>query len=81
MVTNDPMQDAYGSVEVNNSVITGVANDVGSQWDWDDDGRGVCVDIQALLSEFGGFGDLFENDVLPFGEVISSFIEAMITCL
>ncbi|XP_057486737.1 mediator of RNA polymerase II transcription subunit 13 isoform X1 [Actinidia eriantha] len=67
-VTNGPMQDAYGSVEVNNSAITGVANDVGSQWDWDDDGRGVCVDIQALLSEFGGFGDFFENDVLPFGE-------------
>lgn len=29
------------------------------------------MDIQALLSEFGDFGDFFENDVLPFGEVIN----------
>ncbi|XP_052190235.1 mediator of RNA polymerase II transcription subunit 13 [Diospyros lotus] len=70
-VTNVHMQDAYksdyGSVEVNNSAITGVGNDVGSHWDWDDDDRGV-MDIQALLSEFGDFGDFFENDALPFGE-------------
>ena len=35
----------------------------------DDDDRGMEMDIQALLSEFGDFGDFFENDVLPFGEV------------
>lgn len=28
------------------------------------------MDIKALLSEFGDFGDFFENDALPFGEVI-----------
>lgn len=27
------------------------------------------MDIQTLLSEFGDFGDFFENDVLAFGEV------------
>lgn len=58
----------FGSVE-NNSVITGVTND--QVWDWDDDDRGDGMDIQALLSEFGDFGDFFENDALPFGEVIS----------
>lgn len=31
------------------------------------------MDIQALLSEFGDFGDFFENDALPFGEVIPAF--------
>ncbi|KAL2332580.1 hypothetical protein Fmac_013793 [Flemingia macrophylla] len=71
--TNIPMQDAYmsdfGSMEVNNSAITGVGNEpIGSYWDWDDDDRGMEMDIQALLSEFGDFGDFFENDVLPFGE-------------
>jgi len=61
---NVPTQD------YNNSGITGVANDqIGSHWDWDDDDRGVGMDIQALLSEFGDFGDFFENDALPFGEV------------
>ncbi|CAH2042883.1 unnamed protein product [Thlaspi arvense] len=72
IMTNASVQDTYqsdfGSVEVNNSTITGIANDVGSHWDWDDDDRGVCMDIQALLSEFGDFGDFFENDALPFGE-------------
>ncbi|WVZ01158.1 hypothetical protein V8G54_027227 [Vigna mungo] len=72
--TNIPVQDTYmsdfGSVEVNNSAITGVGNEpIGSYWDWDDDDRGMEMDIQALLSEFGDFGDFFENDVLPFGEV------------
>ncbi|XP_014626292.1 mediator of RNA polymerase II transcription subunit 13-like isoform X3 [Glycine soja] len=71
--TNIPVQDAYmsdfGSMEVNNSAITGVGNEpIGSYWDWDDDDRGMEMDIQALLSEFGDFGDFFENDVLPFGE-------------
>lgn len=61
----------FGSVE-NTSAITGVANDqIGSHWDWDDDDdRGMGMDIQALLSEFGDFGDFFENENLPFGEVI-----------
>lgn len=71
-VKNAPMQDAYrsgyGSVEVNNSAITGVASEQISHWDWDDDDRGAVMDIQALLSEFGDFGDFFENDALPFGE-------------
>lgn len=76
MVSNASMQDAYksdfGSVE-NASAITGVGNDqIGSHWDWDDDDRGMDMDIQALLSEFGDFGDFFENDALPFGEVIFS---------
>ncbi|PWA99566.1 RNA polymerase II transcription mediator [Artemisia annua] len=53
--------DAYNSMEINNE-------QGGSQWDWDDDDRGVVMDIQALLSEFGDFGDFFENDALPFGE-------------
>ncbi|KAI4317451.1 hypothetical protein L6164_025318 [Bauhinia variegata] len=71
--TNVPVQDAYmsdfGSMDVNNSAVTGVANEqMGSHWDWDDDDRGTGMDIQALLSEFGDFGDFFENDVLPFGE-------------
>ncbi|KAL9455446.1 hypothetical protein AB3S75_010799 [Citrus x aurantiifolia] len=59
----------FGSVE-NTSAITGVANDqIGSHWDWDDDDdRGMGMDIQALLSEFGDFGDFFENENLPFGE-------------
>lgn len=62
----------FGSVE-NTSAITGVASDqIGSHWDWDDDDRGMGMDIQALLSEFGDFGDFFENETLPFGEVISS---------
>lgn len=52
----------FGSMEVNNE-------QGGSQWDWDDDDRGMGMDIQALLSEFGDFGDFFENDALPFGEV------------
>lgn len=61
----------FGSLEVNTSAITAVANEqTGSHWDWDDDDeRGGCTDIQALLSEFGDFGDFFENDMLPFGEV------------
>lgn len=70
--TNIPGQDAYmsdfGSMEVNNSAITRVGNEaIGSYWD--DDDRGTEMDIQALLSEFGDFGDFFENDDLPFGEV------------
>lgn len=73
-VSNTATQVGYkndlGSVEVNNSVSTGVASEQ-LGWDWGDDDRGVGMDIQALLSEFGDFGDFFENDVLPFGEVIS----------
>ncbi|KAM7523061.1 hypothetical protein LguiA_012963 [Lonicera macranthoides] len=65
---HDPYKSDYGSMEVSNSAITGLGNDqIG--WDWDDDDRaGGGMDIQALLSEFGDFGDFFENDVLPFGE-------------
>ncbi|KAE9587864.1 putative mediator complex, subunit Med13 [Lupinus albus] len=71
--TNVPVQDAYmsdvGSMEVNNSAITGVGNEpIGSYWDWDDDDKDTVMDIGALLSEFGDFGDFFVNDVLPFGE-------------
>ncbi|KAF3953058.1 hypothetical protein CMV_021455 [Castanea mollissima] len=71
--TNALVQDAsksdFSSMDVNNSAKTGVANEqIGSQWDWDDDDRGMPMDIQALLSEFGDFGDFFENDTLPFGE-------------
>ncbi|XP_057538782.1 mediator of RNA polymerase II transcription subunit 13 [Amaranthus tricolor] len=55
--------------DYSNSGITGIGNDqIGSQWDWDDDDRSVGMDIQALLLEFGDFGDFFENDSLPFGE-------------
>ena len=65
----NPSTSDYGSIEVNNSAIIGGSNHpVG--WGWDDDDRGMGMDIQALLSEFGDFGDLFEDDVLPFGEVI-----------
>ncbi|XP_022860473.1 mediator of RNA polymerase II transcription subunit 13 isoform X3 [Olea europaea var. sylvestris] len=68
MIINPPASD-YGSIEVNNSSIAGVANEeVGSRWGWDDDDKGMCMDIQALLTEFGDFGDFFENDALPFGE-------------
>ncbi|XP_058103090.1 mediator of RNA polymerase II transcription subunit 13 isoform X2 [Magnolia sinica] len=72
-VTNVTMQEAYRSeysaIEGNNSVTAGVANDqVGSHWDWDDDDRGMGMDIQTLLSEFGDFGDFFEDDALAFGE-------------
>ena len=80
--TNFPMQDSYksdlGSVEVNNSVITAVANEqIGSYWDWDDDDRDVGTDIRALLHEFGDFGDFFENDALPFGEVLTSHLHTI----
>lgn len=79
-----PMQEAYksdfGSSEVNTSAITGVANEqIGSHWDWDDDERGVDMDIQALLSEFGDFGDFFETDALPFGEVHINFCRFLST--
>ncbi|CDY08238.1 BnaA05g13810D [Brassica napus] len=48
-----------------------VDDQIGCDWDDDDDDdddRGVGMDIKALLSEFGDFGDFFENDALPFGE-------------
>ncbi|PKI35350.1 hypothetical protein CRG98_044264 [Punica granatum] len=65
----DGYKSDFGSLEVNDSAITGIATEqIGSHWDWDDDDRGVGTDIQALLSEFGDFGDFFENDALPFGE-------------
>ncbi|OVA06369.1 Mediator complex [Macleaya cordata] len=62
--TTEAYKSDFCSVEVNNSV-----NDLfGSLWDWEDDDRGGGVDIHILLSDFGDFGDLFENDALPFGE-------------
>ncbi|XP_062016064.1 mediator of RNA polymerase II transcription subunit 13 isoform X3 [Rosa rugosa] len=65
----DTYKSDYGSVEVNNSAITGFANEqIGSHWDWDGDDSDNGTDIHALLDEFGGFGDFFENDALPFGE-------------
>lgn len=67
-------EDSYIQAGNSNSGFTGVTNDQsGSQWDWDDDERGVGMVIQALLSEFGDFGDFFENEALPFGEVLSLF--------
>ena len=79
MVKNAPMQE-FGSVEVNASAIIGIGNEqIGSRWDWDDD-RGAGMDIQALLSEFGDFGDFFENDDLPFGEVISYTTASLTQC-
>ncbi|KAF2310543.1 hypothetical protein GH714_014053 [Hevea brasiliensis] len=82
IVKNSSMQDVYksdfGSFEVGNSAITGVANEqIGSQLDWDDDDRGMGINIQALLSEFGDFDDFFENDALPFGEVILFYYDDM----
>ncbi|CAI9108175.1 OLC1v1007721C1 [Oldenlandia corymbosa var. corymbosa] len=62
-----PCSSDFGSVEVNNATIAGGSSDSGG-WGWDDDDRGMSMDIQALVSEFGDFGDFFENDVLPFGE-------------
>ncbi|KAL2940681.1 Mediator of RNA polymerase II transcription subunit 13 [Bienertia sinuspersici] len=62
-VIDAPAQD------YSNSGILGVSNDqIGSHWDWDGDDSGMGMDIQALLSEFGDFGDFFEDDTLPFGE-------------
>ena len=66
------MQDGY--IEINN-------DQAGSQWDWDDDDRGIVMDIQALLSEFGDFGDFFVNDALPFGEVIKCSFSYSFCCL
>lgn len=66
----NPSTSDYASMEVNNSAITGGNDQTGLQWGWDDDDRGVGMDIQALLSEFGDFGDFFESDALPFGEVV-----------
>lgn len=77
MVLNPSMTD-YGAMEVNNVTITEVANEqIGSKWGWDDDDRGIGMDIQALHSEFGDFGDFFANDSFPFGEVISRFYPLM----
>lgn len=59
------------SMEVNNSSNAGATDDQAvSHWDWDNDDR-VEMDIQILLSDFGDFGDFFENESLPFGEVFS----------
>lgn len=72
MVLNPSITD-YDTMEVNMSITSAANEQIGSQWGWDDDDRGMGMDIQALLSEFGDFGDFFENDALPFGEVIVFF--------
>ncbi|GFQ00948.1 mediator of RNA polymerase ii transcription subunit 13 [Phtheirospermum japonicum] len=73
MVLNPSMTD-YGTMEVNNISTTGVTSEqIGSEWGWDDE-RGVGMDIKALLSEFGDFGDFFENDALPFGEFFPCYV-------
>ncbi|PHT67314.1 hypothetical protein T459_26801 [Capsicum annuum] len=66
----NPSTSDYASREVNSSAITGGNDQIGLQWGWDDDDSDVGTDIQALLPEFGDFGDFFENDALPFGEVV-----------
>lgn len=59
----------FSVADANNSAIGGsTIIQAGSSWDWDDEDRGIGIDIQILLSEFGDFGDFFENDVLNFGE-------------
>ncbi|KAG0487445.1 hypothetical protein HPP92_009540 [Vanilla planifolia] len=59
----------FSVTDANNTGTGGAANvQVGFNWDWDDDDSGIGIDIQALLSEFGDFGDFFESDVLNFGE-------------
>ncbi|KAM3269625.1 mediator of RNA polymerase II transcription subunit 13-like [Capsicum chacoense] len=64
----NPSTSDYASREVNSSAITGGNDQIGLQWGWDDGDSDVGTDIQALLPEFGDFGDFFENDALPFGE-------------
>ncbi|XP_015073469.1 mediator of RNA polymerase II transcription subunit 13 isoform X1 [Solanum pennellii] len=64
----NPSTSDYASMDANNSAITEGSDQIGLQWGWDDDDRNAGMDIQALLSEFGDFGDFFENDALPFGE-------------
>ncbi|KAF3791054.1 Mediator of RNA polymerase II transcription subunit 13 [Nymphaea thermarum] len=49
-------------------ILNATINHLGTYWHWDDDDAGVVLDVQTLLSEFGDFSDLFQNDVLPFGE-------------
>lgn len=73
MVLNPSMAE-YGTLDANMSMNGATSEQIGSRWGWDDDDdRGMGMDIQALLSEFGDFGDFFENDALPFGEVIYIF--------
>ncbi|KAJ8471301.1 hypothetical protein OPV22_025644 [Ensete ventricosum] len=65
----DAFMSDYSIAEVDNSGAAGAQNaQVGCHWDWDGDDRGIGMDIQTLLSEFGGFGDFFEDDILAFGE-------------
>ncbi|WOL08835.1 mediator of RNA polymerase II transcription subunit 13 isoform X1 [Canna indica] len=65
----DVFMSDYSIAEVDNSASATMQNaQVRSHWDWDDDDRGIGMDIQTLLSEFGGFGDFFEDDILAFGE-------------
>lgn len=64
---HEAFKSDYSGFEGSNSAIEGEARN-GFYWDWDNDERG-CMDIQTLLTEFGDFGDFFEGDILPFGEV------------
>ncbi|XP_031502551.1 mediator of RNA polymerase II transcription subunit 13 [Nymphaea colorata] len=59
-----------GLTETNTAsgILNATINHLGTYWHWDDDDAGVVLDVQTLLSEFGDFSDLFQNDVLPFGE-------------
>ncbi|XP_051146534.1 mediator of RNA polymerase II transcription subunit 13 isoform X2 [Andrographis paniculata] len=67
VVLNPSMSDC-GAME-NNVSVSGIASEqIGSHWGWDEGDSGIGMDIQALLSEFGDFGDFFVNDTLPFGE-------------
>lgn len=64
---HEAFKSDYSGFEGSNSAIVGETRN-GFYWDWDNDERG-CMDIQTLLTEFGDFGDFFEDDILPFGEV------------
>lgn len=64
----NPSMNEYGSVVDKNPVLGGSNDAFGGQWVWNEEEEGSVVDIQTLLTEFGGFGDFFESDILPFGE-------------
>ncbi|ERN20081.1 mediator of RNA polymerase II transcription subunit 13 [Amborella trichopoda] len=61
--------DVYSSIDAHAISTAGAVKDrIVNPWDWGDDDRGVGMDIQTLLAEYGDLGDLFVNDVLDFGE-------------
>lgn len=64
----DQLVSEYNMAEGSNQVTVGQSfNHTGSGWNWDED-RGTGLDIQALLVDFGDFGDFFKDDLLPIGE-------------